>query len=165
MALVMALVNSLAASHLVHFRVRTLFLLLAGLKVNIRCQIRPNVIIRTNKLRLGRRSTLNYQCVVDNRAWVSIGDNVGVGIGVKLITSSHDMSNPASRAGEGKLAAIVIEDGVWVGSGATILAGVTVGRGAVVAAGAVVTKDVPANTVVGGVPAREIRELGAALDG
>jgi acetyltransferase-like isoleucine patch superfamily enzyme len=54
---------------------------------------------------------------------------------------------------------IVIGDNIWIGSFSVILSGVTVGDGAIIAAGAVVTKDVPPRTVVGGVPARKIREL------
>jgi acetyltransferase-like isoleucine patch superfamily enzyme len=54
---------------------------------------------------------------------------------------------------------ITVEDDVWIGAGAVITDGVTVGRGAVIAAGAVVTKDVPAHTVVGGIPARVIKEI------
>ena len=56
-------------------------------------------------------------------------------------------------------APIVVKDNVWIGAHATILAGVTIGENAVVAAGAVVTKDVPANTIVGGVPARVLKTI------
>ncbi len=159
MGLRMALINAVAGSHLVHFRLRTLLYRAAGVDVNVRNQIRPGVVLRTTKLRVGRRSTINYNCVIDNRELVSIGENVGIGIGVQLITSSHDLGDRGARAGQGILQPIIVEDGVWIGSAAVILAGVTIGRGAVVAAGAVVTKDVPANTLVGGVPARVLRDL------
>lgn len=155
----MALVNALGGSHLIHFRLRTLMYRAAGIQVNIRSQIRPGVVVRTPKLRVGRRSSINYNCVIDNRELVSIGQNVGIGIGVQLITSSHDLGDGGARAGKGILRPIQIHDGVWIGSAAVILPGVTIGRGAVVAAGAVVTNDVPANTLVGGVPAKVMRQL------
>lgn len=159
MGLGFALLNSISSSHLVHFRLRTILLRIAGVQINFRSQVRPQVVIRSRLLKVGRRSTINYNCVIDNRAPVSIGDNVGVGVAVLFITSSHDMSDPRVRAGKGQVSPIVIGDGAWIGSGVTILAGVTVGEGAVVAAGAVVTADVPAHTLVGGVPARVIRAL------
>jgi len=64
-----------------------------------------------------------------------------------------------ARAANLETAPIVLQDGAWIGAGATILPGVTVGSGSIVAAGAVVTKDVLPNTLVGGVPARHIRDL------
>lgn len=157
----MALANSIVASHVVPFRVRTLFLKAAGLNINLRCRVAPGVIIRTNKLTMGRRSTINYACVIDNRAPITIGQNVGIAIGVRLITSSHEMNDPAVRAGRSTLAPISIGDGAWIGSGATVLPGVKIGAGCVVAAGAVVTKDCQPNAVYGGVPARLMKDLSA----
>ena len=80
-----------------------------------------------------------------------------IGHNVVLATLNHE-ENPEKR---GNLipAPIKIGNDVWIGSNATILSGVTVGSGAIVAAGAVVTKDVEPNTVVGGVPAKYIRDI------
>ena len=90
---------------------------------------------------------------------VTIGARVGIGPGVKIITSVH------AEAGRGvpvlfspvEMAAVVIEDDSDLGVNSVILPGVRVGRGAVVGAGAVVTEDVPAYAVVAGVPARVLR--------
>lgn len=74
-----------------------------------------------------------------------------VGPGVMFITTTHDIHTRLSLS-----APIFVEDGVWVGAGATILPGVTLGAGSVVAAGALVNRNVPAGAVVGGVPARTL---------
>lgn len=155
----MLIYNAFGRSFLLDFRLRNLLLKVLGADVDRRARVNPGVIIRTRDLTLGAFSTINYGCILDNRDGVHIGERVGVGIGVTFTTSTHDYSNPLVRAGAGKTLPIHIGDGAWIGSGATILAGVRVGSGAIVAAGAVVVKDVPANTVVGGTPARHIREL------
>jgi len=80
-----------------------------------------------------------------------------IGHNVVLATLNHDQ-NPAKR-GTLHPAPITIGKNVWIGSNAVILAGVTVGDGAIIAAGAVVTKNVPPNTVVGGVPAKIIKTI------
>ena len=74
-----------------------------------------------------------------------------------MATLNHDMA-PERRA-DMHPAPIHIEANVWIGSNATILPGVTVGEGAIISAGAVVSKDVPANTIVAGVPARVIKKI------
>lgn len=81
-----------------------------------------------------------------------------LGPNVQLISSGHP-TDPLRRRREITAAPIVIEPGVWVGAGATVLHGGTVGEDAVIAAGAVVTRDVPARTVVAGVPARRLRDV------
>lgn len=159
MRLAIALVNSLGASTLVHFRLRTIMVRLVGMDVHLRSRIFPHVMITTNRLRLGRRSTINTGTIIDNRATVAIGDNVGIAIGVRIITSTHDFTEATVRAGTGMQRPVQIGDGAWIGSGAVILGGVTVGEGAVVAAGAVVNRDLEAHGLYGGVPARLIRRL------
>lgn len=157
--LALSLLNSFGASALLPSRARTILLRLCGVRVNLRSRVSPGLILRTNKLELGRRTTLNYRCVIDNRAPVSIGDSVGIGVGVQLITSTHDYSDPKCRAGAGAILPIVIGNGVWIGSGAVVLAGVTIGEGAVIAAGSVVTRDCAPHGLYGGTPARRIKEL------
>ncbi|MET3808438.1 acetyltransferase-like isoleucine patch superfamily enzyme [Nakamurella sp. UYEF19] len=127
--------------------------------ISRRALIRPQVIFRTGNVSLGKGTTVNYRCVFDNRAQVTIGERVGIGIGVIFITSSHSSGDCRQRAGEGFLATITVGDGAWLGSGCTILPGVTIGAGVVVAAGAMVTKDCAPNGLYAGVPARRLRDL------
>lgn len=92
---------------------------------------------------------------------VRIGNGVNVGHDCLFLTVDHEIGTRARRAGPPALRSIVVGDGVWIASRVTLLPGVTIGEGAVVAAGAVVTSSVAPHTLVGGVPARVIRELGA----
>ncbi len=111
------------------------------------------------RLKIGKKCLITAPLYADLNGTITIGNNVAIGHHVVLITSSHDMRNEFRRCGWIVTGPIVLENGCWIGAGATILPGVTVGRGAVVAAGSVVTKDVPPNTLVGGVPAKPIRSL------
>lgn len=108
----------------------------------------------------GKNVFVNSGCCFQDQGGIYIGDNCLIGHQVVFATLNH-MLDPARRAGM-RPGAIRLGKNVWVGSHATILAGVTVGDNAVIAAGAVVSKDVPADTVVGGVPARVIKHIGGA---
>jgi maltose O-acetyltransferase len=90
---------------------------------------------------------------------IRIGANCDIGPANMFVTGSHIIGEGARRAGEGTSAPITIGDGCWLGARVTVLGGVTIGQGAIVAAGAVVTKDVPPHSLVGGVPAKLIRQL------
>jgi maltose O-acetyltransferase len=111
------------------------------------------------KLKIGKKCLITAPLYADLNDTITIGHRVAIGHHVVLITSSHDMQHEFRRCGWIVPGPIVLEDGCWIGAGATILPGVTVGRGAVVAAGAVVTKSVAPNTLVGGVPAKWIKTL------
>lgn len=113
----------------------------------------------TSNLVFGNDCFVNVECVFDLAAKITVGDNVYMGHRVMLITSKHDISDPKQRGGLLSGDPITIEPGAWLGAGAIILPGVRVSRGAVVAAGSVVSKDVPPNVVVGGVPAKHIKDL------
>nr|WP_288608450.1 acyltransferase [uncultured Paraprevotella sp.] len=91
---------------------------------------------------------------------IIIGDDVAIAMGVTLTTHTHQISSGKRRA-ERKTVfrPIVIGDGCWIGANVTILPGVTIGRGTVVGAGSVVVKDLDANSVYVGNPARKIRQL------
>ena len=108
----------------------------------------------------GKNVFVNSGCCFQDQGGIYIGDNCMIGHQVVFATLNH-MLEPDRRAGM-RPGAIRLGKNVWVGSHATILAGVTVGDNAVIAAGAVVSKDVPADTVVGGVPARVIKHIGGA---
>lgn len=104
---------------------------------------------------------INVSVTVDNKAPVTIGENVHIAPEVYIGTSTHALSAPAQRAGLVEVAPVVIGRGAWIGARAIILPGVTIGEGAVVAAGAVVTKDVDPHTLSAGVPAKPVRLLDA----
>lgn len=112
-------------------------------------------------IRIGRNSLIGELNVLRGQGGITIGDRVYTAPLVQMLAVNHVFSDPARPMVEQGITAegIVIEDDVWVGAGAIVTDGVRIGRGAVVAAGAVVTQDVPPYTVVGGVPAKVLREI------
>lgn len=111
----------------------------------------------TGPVRIGDDVFINRDAYI--RPHTTIGDRVNIGPFVRVITDTHDIGPATRRAGRVRHAPIAIGDGTWIGAGATIVGGVTIGSGCVVAAGAVVTRDVPDNSLVGGVPATILRTL------
>lgn len=111
------------------------------------------------RLSIGRSCWFNVGCFLNVGANISIGDRAGLGHHVMVLTETHAIGDPTRRAGTLAAYPVHIGSGVWIGARCTLLPGVTIGDGAVVAAGAVVTKSVAPNMLVGGVPARPLREL------
>ena len=106
---------------------------------------------------IGKNVFINADCKFQDQGGIVIEDGALIGHSVVLATLNHD-PDPAKRQ-QLHPAPIHIGKGVWIGANATVTAGVTIGDNAIIAAGAVVTRDVPANTVVGGVPARIIKTI------
>ncbi len=106
---------------------------------------------------IGKNVFINHACSFLDMGGITIEDDVQLGPKVNIITENHPLDPSDRRALITK--PLVIKRNVWIGAAATILPGVTVGENAVVAAGAVVSKDVPANTVVAGIPAKTIKVI------
>ncbi len=106
---------------------------------------------------IGKNVFINSGCRFQDHGGITIGDGALIGHNVVLATLNHDI-NPRKRS-DMHPEPIFIGTNVWIGANATILPGVTIGDGSIVAAGAVVTKNVPTNVIVGGVPAKIIKRI------
>jgi acetyltransferase-like isoleucine patch superfamily enzyme len=140
--------------------IRALFSQLIGKKVDESfLLIPPFYTAGGNEIHIGHQVFINQNCTFYDLGGLDIADDVMIGPNVSIITTGHPLEPSQRRAATiGK--PIAIERGVWIAAGAIIIGGVTVGEHSVVAAGSVVTKDVPANSLVGGNPARIIRSIG-----
>jgi len=140
-------------------RVRTLLTRLTGTAVDESVVVFPPFYSEFGKnLRLGKNIFINIGCRFQDTGGITIGDGTLIGHGSTLTTLNHSI-DPDRRA-DMTPAPVVIGQQVWLGAAVTVVPGVTIGDGAIVGAGAVVTRDVPANAIVAGVPARLIRMTG-----
>ncbi len=140
-----------------------------GIRIGARSIVMHGAILHVYNFRdipqagitIGEDCLIGEYSVIRGQGGVTLGNRVYTSPFTQIIAVNHVFNDPTRPFIEQGLTAegIVIEDDVWLGAGAVITDGVRVGKGAVVAAGAVVTKDVPPHTVVGGVPARVIKEI------
>ncbi len=131
---------------------------ITGTAIDETVAIFPPFYINYGKaLSIGKNVFINFNCTFLALGGIVIEDNVLVGPDVKILSEGHSLP-PVERQSlvPGK---IHIKQNAWIGAGATILPGISVGENAVIAAGAVVTRDVPANAVVAGIPAKIIRSI------
>lgn len=133
-------------------------------------EIRPGAyVVVCSKVSLGRRVIVRPGCMffADPRpegAGITIEDDVMLGSGVHIYVNNHifdDVKRPIIDQGHSPSEPVVIRRGAWIGANCVLLPGVTIGENAVVGAGSVVTRDVPAQVIAAGNPAKTLRRLGA----
>ena len=145
-----------------NYRIRPAIMRLIGVSVAPGCCIRPRIDFSPyhRKVSFGENTAINSGTMFDALEPITIGRNVHISFNVLFLGVTHPLS-PDENGYRGNESAgpIVVEDSTWLGAGVKVLGGVTIGKGSIVAAGAVVTKDVPPNVVVGGVPAKVIKAI------
>ena len=110
-------------------------------------------------IEIGENFYSNHNLVILDPAKVKFGDNVFIGPNCGFYTAEHPLDAETRNKGLEYAKPIIVGDNVWIGGGVHVVAGVTIGNNVVIAAGAVVTKNIPDNCVVGGVPAKKIKNL------
>jgi maltose O-acetyltransferase len=137
-----------------HFR--RFFYRLSGMKIGSGSTLHMRVrVYDARRIAIGDDTIIGERVVLDGRAPLKIGNHVDIATGAMIFNAHHDIRSADFAAIE---KSNTIGDYVFIGPNAIILPGVNIGNGAVIGAGAVVTKDVPENTIVGGVPAKKIGE-------
>ncbi|MFT5548673.1 MAG: acetyltransferase-like isoleucine patch superfamily enzyme [Candidatus Azotimanducaceae bacterium] len=142
-------------------KVKAAFLILNGAKVGKRCTFYPRVWIAPGRnFVLGDDVDLALDVLITTSGGVEIGDRTLIGYRTQIISANHSIpENRGNIFGSGHdKAKVTIGKDVWIGGNSMIMPGVTIGNGAIVAGGSVVIKDVPPYTIVGGVPAKVIKE-------
>ncbi|MBH5330234.1 sugar O-acetyltransferase [Eikenella sp. S3360] len=132
--------------------------------------VSPNILPVFNcdngkNIHVGDHFLMNYNGTILDIERVTIGDYVMIGPNTLITTVGHPLSPKGRRAKLGIAQPVVIGSDVWIGGNVTILPGITIGSNVVIAAGAVVNRDVPDNCVVGGIPARVLKEIENDLAG
>ena len=128
--------------------------------VGVNCYVSPGFMCDNGKnIHIGDQFLSNYNVTILDIMPVHIGNYVMIGPNTLITTVNHPLSPKGRRAHLGIGKKVTIGNDVWIGGNVVILPGVTIGNNVVIAAGAVVTKDVPDNCVVGGVPAKFIKAI------
>ena len=138
------------------FRIKRFLLNLAGYKIGKNTKVVGPLNI-TGDLIVGENCWIGKELYILGNGLVTIGNNCDLAPCITFSTGGHEIGNSKRRAGEGKIFNITVKDGCWIGTRVTIINSVTISESCVVAAGALVNKDTKKSVVVGGVPAKVIK--------
>jgi acetyltransferase-like isoleucine patch superfamily enzyme len=142
--------------------IRYIFLKSLALSCGKNVKVKSYVLLsHLDNLEIGNNVSINEFCSVGCLGGVSIGDNVAIAHGTTILSTEHDFLNQSQGVKEAPTITkkTKIGSGVWLGAKTVITAGVVIGENAVIGAGSVVTKDIPADTVAAGVPAKVIKHI------
>lgn len=135
-----------------------------GADISSSCNIRPGLILDNTYFNY-KNLKIEDNCFIGRKVFLDMVDSIHIkkdaviSEGVSILTHQDVGNRALNRYYKRKVAPVILEEGCWIGANSTILCGVRIGKCAVVAAGSVVNRDVPDYTVVGGVPARYIKEI------
>jgi maltose O-acetyltransferase len=157
----------MALPRLCFSRLRTAIYRLGGVEIGPRSLVFGRLTLAGpgpvhKRLHIGVDCIINAPLFLDLSAEIRIGDRVSIGHHAVFVTAHHEIGPPNYRAGVNIGRPILVEDGCWIAARSTILPGVTIGQSSIVASGALVVRNVPSNVLVGGVPARLIKNLPTA---
>ncbi len=144
-----------------HFELKRRLLTWIGFKIGEGTKI-VGPLRCTAELEIGKNCWIGKNFIVNGNGKVIIGNNCDIAPEVNLQTGGHEIGTSERRAGKGIKFEIIIGNGCWIGARSTILGGTIIGEGCIVAACACVTKSVDDNIMVGGVPAKVLKELGGS---
>jgi maltose O-acetyltransferase len=155
------LINLLPDLWIINRCVRPFIARLCGMKCGFGVILQKGIFYGNPKnVQIGIKSVVCRRSFLDGFDKIIIGNNVAIAFGATIITSTHEMGPPQKRTGKLYGSPVVIGDGVWVGARVTIAPGVEIGAGSIISAGAALMYSVPANSLVSGVPAKIIAQLG-----
>lgn len=153
--LVVAFINGVY-SFIPFFFLRKIFLSIFGIKLGKKSYIHRGArFFHVGGVTIGNNSVVNFNCFLDGRRGIFIGNNVGIAHNTKIYTLGHDMEDPEFKTAG---SSVHIKDNAFVFANCLIMPGVTINEGAIVLPGSIVTKDVEAYKVVGGIPAKPLRD-------